>query len=48
MKKKVAALFKEPKLIIQDTGKYGLGVFAGEEIKKGQVIKILGGESHYY
>ena len=44
MRKKAAALFKEPKLIIQDTGKYGLGVFAGEDIKKGQVIKVLSGE----
>ena len=47
MKEEVAALSKEPKLIIKDTGKFGLGVFAGEEIKKGQVIKVLSGESHY-
>jgi len=37
-------LSKEPKLIIKDTGKFGLGVFAGEEIKKGQVIKVFSGE----
>ena len=44
MKKKAVAFFKEPRLIVKDTGKYGLGVFAGEDIKKGQTIKVLSGE----
>jgi len=44
MRKKVAGLPKEPELIIKDTGKFGLGIFAGEDIKKGRVIKILSGE----
>jgi len=35
---------KLPKIIIKDTGKYGKGVFAGEDIKEGQVIYILDGE----
>lgn len=32
------------KLIIKDTGKYGLGVFAGKNIKKGEIIYTLSGE----
>lgn len=32
------------KFKIQDTGKYGLGVFAGEDIKKGETIKVFDGE----
>jgi len=32
------------KLIIKDTGKYGKGVFVGEDIKKGEIIHILGGK----
>jgi SET domain-containing protein len=32
-----------PKLYIKDTGKYGKGVFAGEEIKKGELCAIFGG-----
>jgi len=32
------------KFIIKDTGKYGLGVYAGEAIRNGQIIKILSGE----
>lgn len=33
-----------PKLEVQNTKKYGKGVFAREDIKKGQVIHILSGE----
>jgi len=33
-----------PRLVLRDTGKYGLGVFAGEDIKKGTVITTLRGE----
>lgn len=32
-----------PKLVVKETGKYGKGVFAGEDIKKGQKIYILSG-----
>jgi hypothetical protein len=32
------------KLIVKDTGKYGMGVYAGENIKKGLTIKTLSGE----
>jgi len=32
------------KLIVKDTGKYGMGVYAGENIKKGETIKTLSGE----
>lgn len=32
------------KLKTKDTGKYGLGVFADEDIKKGETIKIFTGE----
>ncbi|MEI8123909.1 MAG: SET domain-containing protein-lysine N-methyltransferase [bacterium] len=32
-----------PKLVIKDTGKYGRGVFAGEDIKKEKKIYILSG-----
>lgn len=35
---------QSPKLIIKDTGKYGMGVFANENIKKRMVIKVLTGE----
>jgi len=34
----------DPKLIIKDTARYGMGAYAGENIKKGQVIKVLSGE----
>jgi len=32
------------KLIVKDTHKYGKGVFACEDIKKGEVIHIMGGK----
>lgn len=32
-----------PKLVVKETGKYGKGVFAGEDIKRGQKIYILSG-----
>lgn len=35
---------KKLKLIVKDTAKYGRGIFAGEDIKKGEVIHVLGGE----
>ncbi len=35
---------KRPRLKLLDTRKYGLGVFADEKIKKGQVIYFLNGE----
>ena len=37
-------LHLDPKLTINETGKYGKGVFAGEDITKGRRIHILGGE----
>lgn len=33
-----------PKLEVNETGRYGIGVFAGENINQGQVVKILSGE----
>lgn len=33
-----------PKLEVRDTKKYGKGVFAAEDIKKGRIIYVLGGE----
>lgn len=33
-----------PKLTIKDTGKYGKGVFAVENIKKGKIIYVLNGK----
>ncbi|MDD4286876.1 MAG: SET domain-containing protein-lysine N-methyltransferase [Candidatus Peribacteraceae bacterium] len=33
-----------PELKIKDTGKYGMGVYANENIKKGTVIRVLDGE----
>jgi len=33
-----------PRLVLRDTGKYGIGVFAGEDIKKGTIITTLRGE----
>lgn len=33
-----------PKLLIKDTKKYGKGVFAGEDIKKGSIIHTLDGK----
>jgi SET domain-containing protein len=33
-----------PKLEVKETGRYGIGVFAAENIKKGHVVKILSGE----
>ena len=44
MKKIPKYCWLNPKLIAKDTKKYGFGVFAGENIKKGQVIYILNGE----
>ena len=41
MKKKHLPSF--PKLVVKDTGKYGRGVFAGEDIKKRRVVYILDG-----
>lgn len=35
---------KNTKLILKDTLKYGKGVFAGEDIRKGKVIHVLSGE----
>ncbi|MFA5888845.1 MAG: SET domain-containing protein-lysine N-methyltransferase [Candidatus Paceibacterota bacterium] len=35
---------KHPKFIVKDTGKYGMGVFTDENIKKGTVIKVFNGE----
>ncbi len=35
---------RTPKIVIKDTHKYGIGVFAGQDIKKGQLIKVLSGE----
>lgn len=32
------------KLTVKDTGKYGKGVFAGEDIKKGTVLHVLDGK----
>ena len=34
----------KPKLIVKDTKKYGKGVFAGEDIKKGTVVHLFDGE----
>lgn len=33
-----------PKLEVRDTKKYGKGVFAGEDIKKGRIIHVLSGK----
>ena len=33
-----------PRLVLRDTGKYGVGVFAAEDIKKGTTIATLCGE----
>jgi SET domain-containing protein len=44
-KSKRTFLQTNPKLEVRDTGKYGLGVFAGEDIKKGKVIRVLSGET---
>ena len=44
MKERNNPLCIKPKLFIKDTKKYGVGVFAGESIKKGQLIKVLSGE----
>ena len=33
-----------PRLVPKDTGKYGIGVFAAEDIKKGTIITTLRGE----
>jgi len=35
---------KYPKFSIRDTGKYGIGVYADENIKKGTLIKVFNGE----
>ncbi len=35
---------QSPQLKIRNTKKYGLGVFAGENIKHGQIIHVLNGE----
>jgi len=32
------------KLVVKSTGKYGKGIFAGEDIRKGEVIYVLSGE----
>jgi SET domain-containing protein len=37
---------KLPKIIIKDTGRYGRGIFAGEDIKRGQVIYTLSGKNY--
>jgi uncharacterized protein len=42
--KKDTIIWKNPKLIIKDTKIYGLGVFAGENIDKGEKIKNLSGK----
>jgi uncharacterized protein len=44
MKGKGNPLCIRPKIVIKDTKKYGKGVFADEDIKKGQFIHILSGE----
>ena len=44
MKEKGNPLCIRPKIVIKDTKKYGMGVFAVENITKGQLIKILSGE----
>lgn len=42
--KKAFNTTKPPKLVIKDTGKYGKGVFTGEDIRKGTIIHVLDGE----
>ena len=44
MKKEKAIFQIDSKFIIEDTGKYGLGVFANQNFKKGEVITALKGE----
>ena len=34
-----------PEVVIKDTDKYGLGIFAGEDIKKGTTITVFKGET---
>lgn len=44
MKKTFKFSKASPELKICDTGKYGSGVFANEDIKKGQIVYVFGGE----
>ncbi len=36
--------FSDKKLIVKNTDKYGKGVFAGQDIKKGEIIHVLDGK----
>lgn len=44
MKKDQKFSWIKPKLVVKDTEKYGRGVFAGEDIRKEQIIHILSGK----